>query len=95
MVVWFCVGVNVAYVFAAAYVTYCIARSKRAHEELSTALAVTTGGALSWLVGYMVVGPVWALLTVPALLAAVVACLRVYAYMREQAVRVRSWRRVD
>lgn len=90
---WFAVGMNLAYVFAFAYLIYCYAANKRSHEELTTALAVVASAALSWLIGYLVVGPWWAIITMPALLVGGFLCVRVCAYMREQAARVRCTRR--
>ena len=92
-VFWLSVGVNAAYLLALGTLVISHRRGKRALEELTTVLPMATTAALAWFVGYVVVGPWWALLTAPTLLAAVVVCVFVCAYMREQVARWRVARR--
>lgn len=92
-VFWLTTGVNAAYLLTIGTLVVSHRRGKRALDELTTVLPTVTMVTLAWFIGYIVVGPWWALLTAPALLATVVVCVLVCAYMREQMARRRVARR--
>ena len=90
---WVCVGAMLAYLYAAAYLTYTVRMKGGDSSTLFTATAVATCVAGVWAVGYSLAGPLWALLTLPPATAGVLLGLKMYAYMREQAALVRVLRR--
>ena len=87
MLAWFAMGVNAAYGLSLITALVVLNRGgdpMAMREDLMSVVPLGTLATLSWFVGYMVVGPWWAVLTAPALVAAVLLCLAVCAYVREQ-----------
>lgn len=92
-VFWFALGVNAAYAMALLTVVVVLKRGgdpAAVREDLMTVAPLGTAATLAWFVGATVIGPWWALLTTPGILAAVLLSVGLCAHVRAQRAKARA-----